>query len=123
MWRNNGVRLMSIRIPLSSKAAYTMKRAVLLAGFVFFALATARAQIINAPSCSQTDVQNAFNSVVASTTTVNIPAGTCDWTTQVTLNVPSGSTTLSVLGAGSLTTPGGGDATVIVDNFASNNTL
>ena len=41
-----------------------------------------RAQTINAASCSQTDVQNALNSVAADGTTVVIPAGTCAWTTS-----------------------------------------
>jgi uncharacterized repeat protein (TIGR02543 family) len=84
-----------------------------------------RAQIINAASCSSTDVQTAFNSVVNSTTTVNIPAcsGGVGWATQVTLTVPSGNTNLSILGAGSLTTSGGSDQTVIVDNYNSNSSL
>ncbi len=81
------------------------------------------AQTINAASCNASDVQTAFNAVTSSTTTINIPAGTCNWTTQVTLTVPSGSTALSVLGAGSLTTTGGGDRTVIVDNYAANGYL
>ena len=88
---------------------------------LMFALlaAPAGAQVINANSCSSSDVQTAFNAVVASTTTVNIPtcAGTA-WTTQVSLTVPVGSTTLSILGAGSLSTTGGGDQTVIIDNLA-----
>jgi hypothetical protein len=84
---------------------------------------SAEAQTINAASCSSTDVQTAFNSVVSSTTTVNVPAGTCTWTSQVTLIVPAGSTTLSILGAGNLTTTGGGDSTVIVDSYASSNPL
>jgi hypothetical protein len=85
----------------------------------------AKAQVINAASCSATDVQTAFSAVVAATTTVNIPAcaGGTAWTTGVTLTIPSGSTTLSVLGSGSLTTTGGGDQTVIVDNWASNTSL
>ena len=77
------------------------------------------AQTINAASCNASDVQTAFNAVTSSTVTVNIPAGTCAWATQVTLTVPSGNTTLSVLGAGSLTTTGGGDQTVIVDNYGA----
>jgi len=81
------------------------------------------AQTINAASCNASDVQTAFNSVTSSTATVNIPAGTCAWTTGVTLTIPSGNTTLSVLAAGSLTTTGGGDQTVIVDNWASNASL
>ena len=80
---------------------------------------------INAASCSATDVQTALSAVVASTCTVNIPAcpSGVGWTALDTLTVPSGNTTLSILGAGSLTTTGGGDQTVIVDNSSSNNPL
>ena len=86
---------------------------------------SAEAQVINAASCSQADVQTAFNSISASTTTVNIPAcsGGVGWSNQVSLTVPSGSTTLSILGAGSLSSQGGGDATVIIDNYASSNAI
>ena len=86
---------------------------------ILFCALPVGAQVINANSCSSSDVQTAFNAVVASTTTVNIPtcAGTA-WTTQVSLTVPVGSTTLSILGAGSLSTIGGGDQTVIIDNLA-----
>jgi hypothetical protein len=90
---------------------------------LFSALVGAEAQTINAASCNASDVQAAFSQVTASTTTVNIPAGTCAWTTQVMLTVPSGSGNLSILGAGGLNTQGGGDATVIVDNYASNNPI
>ena len=79
----------------------------------------ANAQTINAASCNASDVQAAFNAITSSTTTINIPAGTCTWTTHVALSVPSSNTTLSVLGAGNLTTTGGGDVTVIVDNDTS----
>lgn len=78
------------------------------------------AQNINAASCSASDVQTAFNAVTASTKTVNIPAGSCTWTAQVTLFVPSGNTTLSIIGAGNMTTTGGGDVTVITDNDTAN---
>lgn len=93
--------------------------AILLPGI----FSSANGQTINAASCNASDVQAAFNSVTASTTTVKIPAGTCGWSTQVTLNVPSGSTNLSVVGAGSLSTTGGGDATVVQDNYGSANPL
>jgi hypothetical protein len=85
----------------------------------------AQAQTINAASCSSTDVQAAFNSIGAATTTVNIPScpGGVGWSAQVSLKVPSGSTTLSIIGAGNLSTTGGGDQTVIVDNFNSSNPL
>ena len=100
-----------------TRSAAWLSFIIILAGSLF----SAEAQTINAASCSSTDVQTALNSVTASTTTVNIPAGTCTWTAQVSLTVPSGSTTLSILGAGSLTTTGGGDVTVIVDGYASSN--
>lgn len=48
------------------------------------AVLAAPAQTINAASCSAGDVQNALNSVSADGTTVNIPAGSCTWATQVT---------------------------------------
>ncbi len=96
------------------------------------ALYQAEAQTITAASCKASDVQAAFNSVSSSTTTVNIPAGTCTWTTQVTLTVPSGNTTLTVQGQTTtgITCNGSGactgsatDSTVIVDDYASNNSL
>jgi hypothetical protein len=81
--------------------------------------------IINAASCSATDVQTACSAIVASTTQVNIPACSSGvaWTAQVTCTVPSGNTNLSIFGAGSLAVNGGGDQTVIIDNYASNNSL
>lgn len=39
----------------------------------------ARAQVINAKSCSQSDVQSALNSVAANGTTVMVPPGNCTW--------------------------------------------
>src|ERR1035437_6418128 len=70
----------------------------------------AEAQTINAASCSSTDVQTALNSVTASTTTVNIPAGACTWTAPVSLTIPSGSTSLTIQGQSSIAgtcAPGG----------------
>ena len=63
-------------------------------------------------------MQAAFNAVTSSTTTVNIPAcsGGVAWTTGITLTVPSGSTSLSVIGAGN-SSIGGGDQTVLIDNI------
>jgi hypothetical protein len=86
----------------------------------------AQAATINAASCSESDVQAAFNAATAATTIINIPAGPCaPWTTQATMNVPSGSTNLTVQGQ---TTVSGdcyssactaSDSTVIVDNCTS----
>jgi hypothetical protein len=91
----------------------------LLAG----ASSVARAQSINAASCNALDVQAAFNQVTASTTTVSIPAGKCTWTTAVTLKVPVANLNLSVIGAGNLSTVGGGDGTVITDSYVSSQPL
>lgn len=70
---------------------------------------------INATDCSQAAVQAALNSVSADDTVVKIPAGNCSWNTTVTYDRPF---SVSIFGAGSTTTVGGGDSTVIVDNFA-----
>ena len=75
----------------------------------------AHAQTVTAASCSAADVQKALNAVAADGTTVNIPAGNCSWTTTVTYNQVFSTT---ILGAGSQSVIGGGDATVIVDNVS-----
>src|SRR5882724_4858439 len=75
--------------------------------------------IFNAATCSQGDVQAALTAAGASTATtiiVNIPAGTCNWTTKVSFSVNGSNTSMSILGAGNLTTVGGGDVTIIQDN-------
>jgi len=111
---------------LKRKMAPTMtfKRiSVLFLAFFICTVFRAEAQTVTAATCNATDVQTAFSAVTSSTKTVNIPAGTCSWAGQVSLTIPSGSTTLSVIGAGSMTTAGGGDQTVIVDNYASNNSI
>src|SRR5580698_4846117 len=79
----------------------------------------AHAQVINAASCSQTDVQAALSAVTASTTAVNIPAGICTWTTSINYPVPAGSTSLSIIGQTSCagSTPSScTDSTIIIDN-------
>ena len=91
---------------------------------------------ITASSCSASDVQTAFNSVTNSTTTVTIPACTGgsrgQWATQVTLTIPSGNTSLTVQGSttsniscnsSGVCSGGTTDSTVIVDNYASANSL
>ena len=82
------------------------------------------AQVINAASCSQADVQTALNSVTASTTTVNIPSGTCTWISNINFTVPSGSTSLTIQGQTTCTGSGDPaqnnlvctDGTIIVDS-------
>jgi hypothetical protein len=91
--------------------------------FLLVSFSCIRAQTITAASCNASDVQAALNSVTTSTTTVNIPAGNCTWNAEVTFTVPSGNNTLSILGAGNLTTTGGGDATVIIDDYSGTSSL
>lgn len=81
--------------------------------------APAQAATINAVSCNAADVQTAVNRA-ASGDTVAVPGGTCGWSTQVTWTAPAN---VTLLGAGSQSTVGGGDATVIVDNSATSNPL
>src|ERR1700752_2744442 len=97
----------------------TMSRKWLIVVLLLSALG-AEAQTINAASCNESDVATALNSVAADNTTVNIPAGTCPWSTGYTYNQVYSTT---ILGAGSQTTVGGGNATVIVDNFTTNSPL
>jgi uncharacterized repeat protein (TIGR02543 family) len=93
-----------------------MTKKILILALLLGLASGLRAQIINAASCSQTDVQNALNAVVNTTTTVNIPPGTCHWTTQVSLTIPSGNSNLSIVGAGS-------GSTFIVDDYNSNSPI
>ncbi len=73
------------------------------------------AATINAATGSAADVQTALNSASAGDTVV-IPSGTHTWTSAVSLTAPAN---LTILGAGSLSTQGGGDVTTIVDGYNS----
>ncbi len=90
---------------------------------------SAKAQTINAKSCSSSDVQAALNSVTSSTQTVTIPAGTCSWSSKVSFNVPSSSTSLTIQGMSSTTGNCGTspctatDSTVIVDNYSGTDSV
>jgi hypothetical protein len=88
-----------------------------------------QAQTINAASCSESAVQSALNSVSQSSATVNIPAGTCTWTSGISYTVPSGTTSLTIQGAGAEYATAGGastagtDETVITDGYNSTSAL
>ena len=79
---------------------------------------SAEATVITANSCSANDVQSALNSAEAGDT-VQIPAGTCSWSSGVSWTAQPN---VTVRGAGTSET-GGGDRTVITDNYGSNNPL
>lgn len=66
-----------------------------------------------ANTCGETDVLNAF-ALAADGDTLAIPAGTCTWTTNIAPTLPG---SMVILGAGSQTTTGGGDVTVINDSL------
>jgi hypothetical protein len=94
-----------------------------IAGTVLFVLllsaVNAGAATITAASCSPSAVQAALNQASAGDT-VSIPAGTCSWTSGVVWTAPAN---VTVRGAGDLSIPGGGDATVLVDDYASGSPL
>ncbi len=74
---------------------------------------------VAAASCSRADVSASLSAATAGDT-VTIPAGTCAWTSGITWTAPAN---VIVKGAGSLSTTGGGDVTVIVDDFDSTTPL
>jgi hypothetical protein len=68
---------------------------------------------ITANSLTAAEVQRVMNLAVAGDTVV-LPAGTGHWTTAVGWTAPAN---VTLKGAGSLTTTGGGDATIIYDDY------
>lgn len=75
----------------------------LLWGFSSFTGSAATNSTVTAATCTATDVKNAFATVTSTTTLFVIPAGTCDWSTGVTLTAPAGSTVLTIQGQGNAT--------------------
>jgi hypothetical protein len=75
-----------------------MKRMMkyVLFGLLLSAFPKAEAQTINAATCNASDVQAAINTATEGQT-VNIPAGTCTWTTGVTISGKG----MTLTGAGS----------------------
>lgn len=71
------------------------------------------AAIHTASSCNPGDVRAALLKCVSSDIVV-IPAGTCRWSTSIDWDAPPN---VTLLGAGSLSTVGGGDATVLIDEL------
>jgi hypothetical protein len=86
-----------------------------------FCSRSGRAQTINAPTCSASDVQTALNSVKADGTTVVIPAGNCTWTNAVSYNQVFSTTIQGQSTTAGSCAPGGSctatDSTVITDNL------
>lgn len=87
----------------------------LLAVAAMAQVSTAQAATITASSCALSAVQSAVNQAAAGDT-VRIPAGTCSWGSYLSWSPPPN---VSLIGAGNLSTVGGGDATVIVDDAAT----
>jgi hypothetical protein len=96
-----------------------MPKWLLIACFLIAASgAKAGAQTINAASCSSTDVQAALNKVASDGAIVNIPAGTCTWTSGITYKqiyslIVQGQTTCTGTPASSCA-----DNTILQDNIA-----
>ena len=76
------------------------------------------AATINASNCSASAVRSTLN-LASKGDTVVIPAGICTWSTQVSWRAPED---VILKGAGN-DSLGGGDQTVIIDNYASNDSL
>jgi hypothetical protein len=70
---------------------------------------------IIAASCSQAHVSTAVAAATAGKTVI-IPAGTCAWTSPLNWTAPAG---VTLMGSGT-TAVGGGDVTVITDNYTTN---
>ncbi len=106
------------RVPRGYLTAALMAFAVVATFAVGIGLpAQALARTITATSCSQGDV-NAAMSQAGAGDTVAIPAGTCSWTSSLSLSPPAN---VTLLGAGDLGTVGGDDLTVIVDDYRNTN--
>jgi hypothetical protein len=95
-----------------------MKHLKVLLISLVLATGVSHAATINAASPSSVDVQSALNQAQAGDTVV-IPAGQAAWTQGVSWEAPAN---VTVKGAGS-TVIGGGDNTVIIDNFNSGGKL
>jgi hypothetical protein len=93
--------------------------ATVFLGLILCDLASVGASDITAASCYPRDVQAALSRAKAGDT-VNIPAGTCHWTTGVDwFPVPAN---VTIRGAGTASM-GSADQTIIVDDYASDKAL
>src|SRR5436309_15942679 len=116
----NLLRLRTSQRAAANRVAVTMNALArdLLVVFLLTAYAAAKAATISATSCEASDVRTALNRAQAGDTVV-IPAGTANWTQEVSWNAPAN---VTLKGAGTSAT-GGGDQTVIIDNSASGQPL
>ena len=114
------LRLRNSQRPSTNKVGVTRNALVreLFVVFLLTACAAAKAATISADSFQATDVQKALNLARAGDTVI-IPAGSANWTQGVSWNAPAN---VTLKGAGTSDT-GGGDQTVITDNYASGNPL
>ena len=114
------LRLRTSQRSAANKVAVTRNALVreLFVVFLLTACAAAKAATISAQSVQASDVQTALNRARAGDTVV-IPGGSANWTQGVTWNAPAN---VTLKGAGTSDT-GGGDQTVITDNYASGHAL
>jgi hypothetical protein len=105
-----------IHNPSSERFAKLLRASLRIAAVTALAqVSMAQAATITAASCNLSAVQTAVNQAAAGDT-VRIPAGTCSWGNYLSWNPPPN---VSLIGAGNLSTLGGGDATVIIDDAAT----
>src|SRR5262245_11916746 len=114
------LRLGNSQRSAANKVAFTRNPLAgeLFVGFLLTACAAATAAIISADSVQAADIQKALNRAQTGDTVV-IPNGSANWAQGVSWNVPAN---VTLKGAGTSAT-GGGDQTVIIDNYASGKPL
>jgi hypothetical protein len=87
---------------------------------------TSSGTTLNAATCNESDVTACFSAATSSTTQINIPAGSCSWSSPASFSVPTGNTNLTIQGQTSCTGSGDPalnnlactDNTLITDNVA-----
>jgi hypothetical protein len=91
-----------------------MKKLILLALALLFAggistraqTCTASGTTLTAATANEPDVKACLNAATSTTTQINIPAGSANWTTPISWTVPSGNNNLAIHGA-TVCTPSG----------------
>jgi hypothetical protein len=78
----------SYKVKQKERTSPPMSKICILLACAAMAASGAAAQVINAASCSQANVQTALNNIAANGTTVNIPSGNCTWSGNISFSTP-----------------------------------
>jgi len=91
-----------------------MKRIAFILVLIGLYVLPAKGTTYTAATCNAADVQAMMNLATANGDIVQIPTGSCTWTTPVSWSAPPNAI---LKGAGSTSIVGGGDVTVITDHL------